>query len=373
MKLKSIVFICNKFPPEVDGVGEYVYFFAKALRDKRIKVSVITRSNPNLVDCFENIQIYPCIKSWNTQGFREVNSLLEKIKPQYIFLQYVPYSFQRYGIPILLPLALLWWKKKTSIIIMFHEVRIRWLWNRPKTWVVSSLQWVIARLIHYQSAINFTSIEFYKKYLPSPTHLLPIGSNIPMVEIDQSHLNELRESMLESDSAPVIISFGIRNLKLLTVAFVKLKQEFPKAVLLVFGKGIELPTQEGIICLGYQPSFEIYHYFNLGSIFVVLDYSSSQGKGGSSNKSGTLAAAMASGLPVIGIKGDMNNPILKHGENIWLSEYNIQKLSEDLLLLAKNEELRQKLVANAKKTFEENLTWEVIAEKLLHFLSKNEI
>lgn len=371
--MRSIVFICNKFPPEVDGVGDYTYFFSKILGDKKIKVSIITKRSPNLVDTFENIQIYPCIKSWNTRGFRKVNFLLKKIKPQYLFLQYVPYSFQKYGMPIFLPLALQWWKKKLYIITMFHEVRIRWVWSQPKTWIVSTLQSIIATIIHYQSDLNFTSIEFYEKYLPTPTYLLPIGSNIPQIEIDKQFLEKLRKIILPSESKPIIISFGVRDLKLLSHAFAKLKQEFSNAILLVFGKGTELPIQDGIICLGYQPSFEIYHYFQLGDVFIVLDYSSAKGQGGSSNKSGTLASAMASGLAVLGIKGDMNNPILKHGENIWLSEYNIQKLSEDLLLLAKNEELRQKLVANAKKTFEENLTWEVIAEKLLHFLSKNEI
>jgi len=86
-------------------------------------------------------------------------------------------------------------------------------------------------------------------------------------------------------------------------------------------------------------------------------------RGGISTKSGSLAAAYAAGLPIIGTKGDMTDDFFKNLENIFL----IEKLEVDEIVNAIkkiiDKELYNRLKYFSKKTYEEKLSWEVISEK----------
>jgi glycosyltransferase involved in cell wall biosynthesis len=367
--LLSVAIICNQFPPEIDGVGDYTFQFAHALAKKNHQVYIFCRTGEDTIKGDVGIKIFAIIEDWDRANYRKISQTLKKLKPDVLFLQYVPYSFNRYGLPLQLIFALKAWKKQTSVATMFHEVRIRWQWQRPKSWFIASLQHLIAFGVHYLSHVNFTSIEFYQSYLLKPTFLMPIGSNIPRFTLDAVLLEQYRKEILPAAASPVLVCFGVRNFQLLAQSFTQVRAEYPQACLLVFGKGVQLTHQDGLICMGYTPAYELFHFLHLGDIFIAMDPVFNTGWGGTSNKSSALAAAMACGLPIIGMKGDMNNALLRHGENICLSEHQAGALAKAIIALHKDKNLRVKLGAHAQETYQKHLDWNVVADYFLYHLS----
>lgn len=105
-------------------------------------------------------------------------------------------------------------------------------------------------------------------------------------------------------------------------------------------------------------------------LFVLPDPVTPDGEGGTSLKSGSLAAAFAAGLPVVGVRGDMNREPLRHGENILLAENGDSKTLHVAILRLKNDSvLREKLRVNGQALYQEHLRWEVIAGQFLKIMA----
>jgi glycosyltransferase involved in cell wall biosynthesis len=98
-------------------------------------------------------------------------------------------------------------------------------------------------------------------------------------------------------------------------------------------------------------------------VFVLPDVVSPHGEGGTCLKSGSLAAAFAAGLPVIGVRGDMTGLPLRHGENIWLVERgDAESLFKAIRMVQSDPVLRERLRTNGAILYREHLAWEVLAE-----------
>ena len=79
-----------------------------------------------------------------------------------------------------------------------------------------------------------------------------------------------------------------------------------------------------------------------------------------------MASAFSLGLPVIGIRGDMNNEILKHNENIYLSiGLDASHLAKDIKFVLESKVLLNVLREGAVGTFNNYLSWTEIAKKIL--------
>jgi len=86
-------------------------------------------------------------------------------------------------------------------------------------------------------------------------------------------------------------------------------------------------------------------------------------QGNSAGKSTALAAAFQAGLPILGCKGKLTDPnYFHHRENVYLidtcSEETAHRAIKELI---NDDALRQILRENAKKTFMQKFSWDIIA------------
>jgi glycosyltransferase involved in cell wall biosynthesis len=260
------------------------------------------------------------------------------------------------------------------VLTVFHEVRVR-PGNKLSTRFISAVETYIARKLTLKSKKVVTSIDFYVDLLRGgrkdlPINIVPIGSGIEPIETSPAVKRVLRKRFDIPLSVPVIVTFGNRNIEIYLEAFDKLAQDVPDFVWLLCGKTSTPPSvlksRAYIRHTGEMSATDIYQALSLGDVAFLPEPVSPKIKGGSSNKSTALACGFSLGIPVIGIKGDMNNSLLKHDENILLVDiYQPDDLYKSLKKGLDTEESRQRLGQGAADLYNTALAWDVVGKQYL--------
>jgi glycosyltransferase involved in cell wall biosynthesis len=87
---------------------------------------------------------------------------------------------------------------------------------------------------------------------------------------------------------------------------------------------------------------------------------------GANTRSGTLPAALGSGLPVIAIRGKETDAIFRHGENVWFARaLDAPAFAEAAVRVLDDEALRATLRAGAIALYEKHLSWAATADAIL--------
>ncbi len=126
----KIIFICSSLEPGKDGVGDYTRRLATeiikqghnafiiALNDRFIsETERIKQFSDNI--SVETLRI-SSVSKW-TERIDVMNAFISKILPDWVSLQYVPYGFNKKGLPFSLPFNLQQ-LKVAKWHIMFHEI-----------------------------------------------------------------------------------------------------------------------------------------------------------------------------------------------------------------------------------------------------------
>jgi glycosyltransferase involved in cell wall biosynthesis len=115
--------------------------------------------------------------------------------------------------------------------------------------------------------------------------------------------------------------------------------------------------------LGNIPNHELPKILNQHEIFILP---SSRGEG----MPKTLLEAMACGLPVIGTNVKGINEVIEHGKNGILCNTDADSIREPIIKLMEDEELKQKLGENARRTIVENYSLDNLAERELELMEE---
>jgi glycosyltransferase involved in cell wall biosynthesis len=110
----------------------------------------------------------------------------------------------------------------------------------------------------------------------------------------------------------------------------------------------------------------IYQHLSLGQIFFMPEDINAKNEGGTSHKSGSLACAFSLGIPIVGIKGDMNNRLLGNGKNIVLVDMTHKTALFDALHACfSTPDLASDLSKNATELYNNHLKWSSLIDKIL--------
>jgi len=211
----KIIFICGSLEPGQDGVGDYVRRLAAELILKQNEVSIIALYDKNVkrlrgeMQYDNGIQI-PILRLPSDLSFKRKVTIakdwIDAFAPEWISLQYVPFSFHPKGLPFGLSSFLESVGKNRKWHIMFHEL---WLVSKSslptKEVLIGNLQKILIgqlvqtlnpEIIHTQTQFS----QYQLKKLGLTAHLLPLFSNIPVVSRATPDVTENKEMR--------IVSFG---------------------------------------------------------------------------------------------------------------------------------------------------------------------
>ena len=121
----KIWFLVRWLPPRIDGVGDYTWNLARALRGQSIDACVFTSEEQKLKGLVANEWVFPFIKLWQPKAIVESLKAVRGQEPDWFCFQYVPQMYSRWGIAWKIP-DILWTFKKefqSNIAVTFLKPR----------------------------------------------------------------------------------------------------------------------------------------------------------------------------------------------------------------------------------------------------------
>lgn len=318
-----VVFICGSLEPGRDGVGDYVRRLAGELLQQNHTVTAISINDsysPKELIGYQKTSTHsvPVVRvpsHWSSK--RRIDFIQDRIKefnPEFISLQFVPFSFQSYGLPFKLGKALKRLGQGRKWHIMFHELWVGMEVNASIKfvfWGFLQKRIIVALLKKLSPSVVHTQTSLYKMHLENlgfETSLLPLFSNIP----NSYPLEKARLSNSPSCTIPSRLTFvlfggihpGCSINDFANDAAMYSKEKSVKITLIMIGRcGVEQDYWETlwknkgltVLKLGEQPPAVI------SKVLTEADMGISTTPICLVEKSGSVAAMKEHGLPVISL------------------------------------------------------------------------
>lgn len=191
--MQRLLFLCGSLVPGEDGVGDYTRKLAAELIASGITVRLVATHDKGVQTAVEENQVqggtgvrvlripYGAAPADRVQ---RLQALLDAFDPDWLSLQYVPYSFSPQGVPFALIRQLRRLRHRGGWHVMFHEL---WIKQRgiltPKDTAVSTLQRLVVLALgrSLQPRVVHTHIPFYQtrlRRLGITARPLPLFANI---------------------------------------------------------------------------------------------------------------------------------------------------------------------------------------------------
>lgn len=380
----NILFICGSLEPGHDGVGDYTRRLGTALIQKGNNVQIIAINDTKVTTAIsqkqgdDNEQIavlrLSSSQSWD-ERLKLSKKYIDDFNPDWISLQYVPFSFHKRGLPWSLGKNLKKIGKGRKFTIMFHEL---WCGMNAAAPFKEKILGAGQRLVLKKTVAAlkpqqiFTSIESYSKMLNdvglNAVKVIPIFGNIPVDakcnENEWKHFVEeigLQRYIAENKAVVSIGFFGAvypcPGLEDVLINVVTAARQTNREVVVFFiGHG----NRAGII-EHLQNSIANVSFINIGALTPVLlnkmlsiiDAGIITTPSDGINKSGSAIAWIERGIPVLVSGKDASYNAAE------LKKYNVFKVTGsndviDALNAAKNKKVKSRL-ADVASFYTENL------------------
>ncbi|MFD3002767.1 hypothetical protein ACFS7Z_20515 [Pontibacter toksunensis] len=215
----KIVFITGSLQPGCDGVGDYTRLLAGELIRRGSRVGIIALNDFFIKEELNSVQLcglleIPLLRlpSFLTmkERFKKAKTWIDDFDPEWLSLQYVPFSYHSKGLPFGLSRKLVWLGKGKRWHVMFHELWVGMnvrastkeiLWGKLQRVIICSL------VTHLKPSIIHTHSQLYQKQLMNcriDASLLPLFTNIPPTDA----LPEQLIGMLKKEKPNTWVLFG---------------------------------------------------------------------------------------------------------------------------------------------------------------------
>jgi glycosyltransferase involved in cell wall biosynthesis len=201
--------IASALPPKLDGIGDYTALLSVELaKSERIKVLTDREQTPYPIT---GVEVTPAFTKNDPKSYWDLLPIIEADKPDWVLLQYNPFSYGHRGLNLQLPEVMRQIKKRcpgTKVAVMVHEMFVpltNWKFLAMSPWQ----RWQFWRLAGDADVMFFSVGIWADKVRPlrrgRPTLHLPVGSNIPHVSITRT---EARARLGITDNTLVLGLFG---------------------------------------------------------------------------------------------------------------------------------------------------------------------
>lgn len=197
METTRVCFFCGCLEPGKDGVGDYTRRLAGELIRQGQDAFIVSLNDRQLDGMFwegeqkDGDEAIPVLRMSNELSWRrrlERSKLfLRDLRPTWLSLQFVPFSFHDRGLAVNLSSFIKALKKSTKLHLMFHELWVGMAQNasvKYRIWGFMQRKLIENLIDTLDPELITTQVELYKQYLQaigSKADLLPLFGNIPVV------------------------------------------------------------------------------------------------------------------------------------------------------------------------------------------------
>lgn len=370
----DVQIIAAALPPQLDGIGDYTANIAKELA-KSQTVSILTDMG-TAYDRIEGSTIVPTFSVNNTQSIWNILDRVRTDVPDWILLQYNPFSYGRWGLNLQLPRVIRHIKRRcpgTKFALMVHEPFVPAI-NAKFAVMATWQRWQLWRLGRSADVVFFSIDPWarrFRSWFPDkPVLHLPVGSNIPHVACSRY---EARARLGIADETLILGLFGTahtaRLLERVRGAAQAVRQsERDCRVLYIGPHGSEvrkaLPGVP-VITDGPQPADEVSRRFAAMDIYLVplMD--------GISTRRTSLMTALQHGIATVGTRGPLTDEMLarQDGSAFLLADVgDSADFNARVMRLVDDVPLRECLAHEGRRLYQSEFTWPRIADRFLSSL-----
>ena len=387
-----VALLSGEYPPLRGGVADYTALLAAALGRHGVEVSVLTsaRATPRGDDGV--VRVYPSLKSWGAQLWRDVSQQLDILDPDVLHIQYQTGAFEmKIGVNVLPWLNRLR-RLKLRTVVTYHDLKQPYL--LPKLGPIRhAATWMLGT--GADAVIATTAEDFHRlagsanaqttrwTWAKRPLAIVPIGSNIPTEPPGAYDRRLWRESLSVREDECLVAFFGFlgpsKGIHTLITAFERLVQRGVSVRLLMIGAStgdtgnsdwryvnsirqrLDEPEIRGKVgWTGYIGASDVAGHLRAADV-CVLPF-----KDGASLRHGTLIAALTQHLPIVttappSLDAPAGFPALRSGENCLLvPPEEPERLAEAIEDLVNRPGLRSTLAGGAAQ-LAEAFRWDSIA------------
>lgn len=369
----KIHIIAAALPPQLDGIGDYTANLAVELA-RTAAVTVLTGAPaPNPIP---GIRVETAFSADDPRSVWNLVGRIAEDKPDWVLLQYNPFSYGRWGLNLYLPHVMhqIGRHDNVRVAIMAHETyvpAVNWqsaimtVWQRWQFWRLGQCADVL--FFSMEGSVH----KFRKQFRRTPLVHLPVGSNIPYLPVSRG---EVRAGLKIEEDTLVLGLFGTmhvsRTLQRVRDAALTAQQTAGKVLVLYVGPhGPAVQSALGDVPLlieGPLTGEEVSHRFAAMDIYLA-PFSD-----GISTRRTTVMCGLQHGVALIGTRGYNTDGALKmeQGRAFLLADSRKpQQFKDHVRHLAEQPIQRQALAHNGQEFFLQHFTWGKIGMKLLASLA----
>lgn len=206
----KILFVNGSLEEGKDGVGDYTRRLAGELIRQGHECRIIALMDRFLADPIKEMQVAELVKiqtlrlpfnrghSFNSN---EAKEWIDEFGPEWISVQYVPFSFHQKGLPLNLERTIKYLSKGRKLHLMFHELWVGMdagssfkfkLWGKLQKRIIAAfLRKLKPDLIHTNSRLYIDKLSD----LGIKAFYLPLFGNIPVFNLQESTNNSHSEKL----------------------------------------------------------------------------------------------------------------------------------------------------------------------------------
>ncbi len=368
----KITIIFPTLPPHLDGIGDYTAFLCEELAHQGHEITLLTGTDD--AKPLKNVRIQRAFTQNDSQSISGIVAPIVAEPPDWILLQYNPFSYGKRGWNPQTPAVVRQLRKKlpqTHIAVMAHETFTASF--SPQSTVMAIWQSAIFFQIGKASDLMFLSVEAwaetFQKWFPQiPVRHLPVGAAMHRSILSRAEARQ--QAGIDSD-AFVVGLFGTAHISRMfgSVADVlrRLRENDKNTILLYVGPhGSAVREAVGdaapIMDTGALSSDMVAQRIQAMDIYMT-PYSD-----GISTRRSAFMAGIQHGLPTVGTVGIHSDSIIKKYEGTALFAPMVSDthaLQQRALELQNDAGLRAKMGKAAQEFYDTNFDWPVIVKKMI--------
>jgi glycosyltransferase involved in cell wall biosynthesis len=374
----NITQVVARFPPAIGGMEEHVYQISLELSRRGHKLSVITsneidgRASAVQEENMHGIHVYrhPLFMPKVMREYWLIPGVFKSLKKTEADVFHV-HGYRCLSSFTAISLAHF---KHTPILFTPHGI------YPPKsfsnTLIKLSFDRTLGRLMLCSADRTIALSEHNRRLLlqmgasADKIVIVPNGVNVETYRNLQRNAKVLKE--LDSQG-PILIYVGRldwnKRVEKIVESMPKILKNFPSAKLVVIGPdyancsvalldlGRKLGVERSLVMTGKVSAERLLELYSVADVFIMP--SSYEGFGLS------MLEAMICRIPVIVSPAGGPGDILSHGVNSWFLEHATpEEISESVLSVLANRQLREKIVKNAFELIKARYTWEKVVDEL---------
>ncbi len=362
------VLIVRVQSPRANGIYDYCTRLVRALAEGTGRSITLLNT--------EQIHV-----QWTCAGVARLAGWLRLRRISFVCLQYNPYMYGRWGVCIPVVVALLYLRVTgtSHIAVTFHETYSSWSlhpWHAMLS-AVQRLQFAIVSMIAHAAVLTTgervriaQNCCFWKR---GTIHYIPVGANITP-PADASDTQGIPKRGVSAGQEQVICAFGLLQDGVMFESVIDIMErlvycERLTVRLLMLGDMYRGPHDrmmslidriraarltEHITIVGFQTDTDLSDTLSSAHVMLFLR------REGATTRSGTLAAALAHGLPVVALRSRGVERFLEEERAVLVAD-SIEDVGSLCVSLLRDEAGRLALSQRGLRSYQNHLSWQRIA------------